>query len=214
MSNAANSTTEEMALALLGDGIAQSVVASHLGVTESAISQWISQDSFKERLVTLRYENLSKHNERDRKLDTAEDTLIEKLTESLPLLFRPMEIARTLQIINAAKRRGSSAPAAMTEQAQVVQLVMPVKIVNKFTVNIMNQVVEAGDQKLVTVQSGVLMDRLKKQQGERERVLLEHSSEGNGDGHGRNEATGSAERSDGTGSAESRRDTASYPVPA
>lgn len=214
MSNAANSTTEEMALALLGDGIAQSVVASHLGVTESAISQWISQDSFKERLVTLRYENLSKHNERDRKLDTAEDALITKLTESLPLLFRPMEIARTLQIINAAKRRGSSAPAAMTEQAQVVALVMPVKIVNKFTVNIMNQVVEAGDQKLVTVQSGVLMDRLKKQQGERERLLLEHSSEGNGDGHGRNEATGSAERPDGTGSAESRRDTASYPVPA
>lgn len=214
MIGAGNGTTEEMALALLGDGIAQSVVASHLGVTESTISQLVSQDAFKERLIALRYENLSKHNERDRKFDTAEDMLIEKLTESLPLLFRPMEIARTLQIINAAKRRGSSAPAAMTEQQQVVQLVMPVKVVNKFTVNVMNQVVEAGDQKLVTVQSGVLMDRLKKQQGERERVLLEHTSEGNGDGHGRNEATGGSERSETSRSAESSRDFASYPVPA
>ena len=46
----------------------------------------------------------------------------------MPFMVRPMEVARVLQIINAAKRRGSSAPEAITNQQTVVALNMPINV--------------------------------------------------------------------------------------
>lgn len=210
-----NTSTEERALALLGDGIEQSVVASHLGVTESRISQIISQPEFAERLIALRYENLSKHNARDKEYDAIEDALVVKMKESLPLLFRPEQILNALTKINAAKRRGSSAPVSIGQQQTIVKITMPVRVINRFTTNVLNQVVEAGDQKLVTVQSGVLMKHLKEREEKREAVLIEQDPS---HGHERNEGSGdSTSRPNGTNRTEQTQGSgnpASYPVPA
>lgn len=211
MANTHNSTVEEMALALLGDGIAQEAVASHLGVTESYISQLVSKDEFAAQLIALRYENLSKHNARDKAYDGIEDELVTKMQESLPLLFRPEAILKAIQVINAAKRRGSSAPASVNQQQTIVKIVMPVRVINRFTTNVMNQVVEAGDQKLVTVQSATLMDQLRKQEKRREEVLIEQAAP---NGHGRSEANSAPAGTSQFESAEGSRNPVSYPVPA
>lgn len=154
-------STESRALSLLGQGLGPEVVASALGVSASRISQLLSDPNFAAEVASLRYQTLSKHNERDSKYDSIEDTLLDRMKDLIPLMYKPFEILKAISVINAAKRRGSSAPQNIGSQAAVVSLVMPTQIVNIFgaantslTVNTQNQVVKAGTQDLVTVQSG------------------------------------------------------------
>lgn len=158
-------TTESRALALLGTGLGPEVVASALGVSISRISQLLSEETFAAEVATLRFQNLSKHNERDTKYDQMEDDLLERLKDCLPLMVRPMEILKAIQVINAAKRRGASAPEQIVHQNNVVNLVMPVQVIQKFTTNVHNQVVQTGTQSLNTLQSGSLLNLARSQTG-------------------------------------------------
>lgn len=159
--------TEERALTLLGNGVGPEQVASALGVSVSRISQLLSEPEFAAQVAEKRFYNLQAHNERDSRYDSLEDSLLERLQDCLPLMMRPMEILKAIQVINAAKRRGQSAPEQITNQNTVINLVMPTQIINKFQVqtNIHNQVVQAGSQDLLTIQSSTLLDTLKKAKG-------------------------------------------------
>lgn len=147
-------STEDRALSLLGQGIGPEVVASAVGVSVSRISQLLSDAQFASQVAELRYRNLSKHNERDSAYDSLEDSILERLKDCLAYMVRPMELLKAVQIINSAKRRGSSAPDTILAQKEVVNLVMPVQVIQQFTTNINNQVIQAGTQELITVQSG------------------------------------------------------------
>ena len=157
-------STEDRALSLLGQGLPAEMVASAVGVSASRISQLISDPEFAAKVAELRYLALSKHNERDAKYDALEDSLVDRMSNLLPMMFKPHEVLKAIQVINSAKRRGSSAPEAITAQQTVVQLVMPTQILAQYTqqnltLNINNQVTKAGNQDLVTIQSG-MMDKL------------------------------------------------------
>jgi len=155
-------STEDRALSLLGSGITPSIVAASLGVSESRISQLLSDDTFAARVAELRYEALQKHNKRDNDYDSLEDELIEKMKDCIPLMHRPMEILKAISVINAAKRRGQSSPESITEKQQIIQLQIPVQVINKFQTNLQGQVTEittSEDNKshsLLTIQSGSL----------------------------------------------------------
>jgi hypothetical protein len=155
-------STESRALSLLGQGIGPEMVASAVGVSVSRISQLLSDSGFSAKVAELRYENLAKHNIRDSAYDALEDSLVEKMKDCIAYMVRPIEILKAIQIINSAKRRGSSAPEALLAQKEVVSLVMPVQIVQQFTTNINNQVIQAGTQELVTIQSGNMNSLLEK----------------------------------------------------
>lgn len=73
------------------------------------------------------------------------------------MMMRPMEVMKAISVINGAKRRGQSAPEQVTNQQTTVSIVMPTVIVNKFVTNIHNQVIQAGTQELLTIQSGSLL---------------------------------------------------------
>jgi hypothetical protein len=161
------SATEERALTLLGQGIEPSQVAAAIGVTPARISQLISDPEFAAKVADLRFKSLQKHNERDGSYDSLEDELLEKLKHMIPYMLKPMEVLRAIQVINGAKRRGASSEGAIQNQTTVVQLVLPATIMNVFTkqevkVDINNQVIQAGDQSLVTAQVGMLQNLLKK----------------------------------------------------
>lgn len=161
MTTSTTTATEDRALALLGSGIAPGAVAASLGISDSRISQLLSQDEFAAKVAELRYQNLAKHNARDSAYDAVEDDLLERLRDCLPLMHRPMEILKAIQVINAAKRRGSSTPESIIEKQQIISLNIPVQIINKFQTNLQGQVttVETSDQKsqnLLTIQSGSL----------------------------------------------------------
>jgi hypothetical protein len=160
-STAVASSTEERAAALLGSGLPPETVAASLGISPSRISQLLSTETFAAQVADLRYQNLAKHNARDSSYDTLEDDLLVRLRDCLPLMHRPMEILKAIQVINAAKRRGQSTPESIIEKQSIISLTIPVQIVNKFQTNLQNQVVKAGDQSLFTMQSGTLAAKLK-----------------------------------------------------
>ena len=150
--------TEERALSLLGQGCGPELVASAIGVSVSRISQLLSTPEFAEKVAELRFASLARHNERDQRADRIEDMLLEKLENVIPYITDPMKLVAAYTRINAAKRRGSSSPDAITTQTQVVALNIPSVVINQhvkqdITVNINNQVIKAGNQDLVTVQS-------------------------------------------------------------
>lgn len=176
-----SNSTYERALALLGSGVNPEMVASALGVSISRISQLLSDEVFATKVAELRFESLQNHNIRDQKYDTMEDDLLDKLQNLLPLMMRPMEVIRSLQIINAAKRRGQSAPESITQQQTVVNLIMPTVITKNYAIqqNIHNQVVKAGDQDLLTIQSGQLLKTLENIGAENERKRGEEISAAN-----------------------------------
>lgn len=161
---------ESRALELLGQGIGPEQTASAVGLSVSRISQLLSDPEFSAQVAEKRFHNLQKHNQRDDAYDTMEDKLLKKLENCLGFMHKPMEILRAIQVINAAKRRGASAPDQITQQQTVVSLTMPVTVVNQFKLDGNRQVLEAGQQTLITAQSSHLQDMLKKRK-ENQNVL-------------------------------------------
>ena len=157
MDISASTPTEERALALLGQGYSNDTVTTACGVTPSRISQLLSRDDFKNKVAELKFANLQVHNALDTSYDTLETKLVARLNQTLPLMLRPGEILNAIKVINGAKRRGSSAPEQQVAQASLVTLVLPVAITQQFTTNVNNQVIQAGEQTLVTMPSGRLL---------------------------------------------------------
>lgn len=187
--NPTYSGTKARALELLGDGVASNLVAQTLGVTESYISQLLADELFLKGVVERRYEALAKHNKRDAEYDKLEDELLHRLKETMPMLYDPIKITKVLQVINAAKRRGQSSPESITQQNVVVNLTLPTAVIERFSVvkNVDNQILEAGSQKLLTIQSGTLMDRvnakrIEEQNGEQQARIDSAGSETNATG--------------------------------
>lgn len=168
-----SSSIEERALSLLGAGINSESVASALGVTPARISQLLAEKHFSQAVSKLRYENLQKHNKRDDLYDSLEDKLLIKLEKSLPLLVRPETILKAMTVVNGAKRRGQSAPQQVSNQQNIVNLILPAVIAEKFTIDINNQVTRAGDQDLMTMPSGNLLKQVEDAATIREDRLLE-----------------------------------------
>lgn len=152
------SATEDRALSLLGYGTSAEQTAAACGVSPARISQLLSNPEFAAKVALARYEHLNKHNNTDSKYDDLENKLLDTLETLSPLLMRPMEVLKAISVINNAKRRGAAAPIDTTQTNSVVQLIMPSILMQKFQVNINNQVVVAGDQTLQTIQSNTLLN--------------------------------------------------------
>lgn len=160
-------SVEQRALELLGNGVSPEQTAAALGVSPSRISQLLSEDHFAQAVTQRRYEALCKHNERDNNYDSLEDRLLKKMEDLLPMMVRPMEVLKALQIVNQAKRRGSNNIDGSAEQKPIIELTIPVTILQQFTTNQLGQVVQAGSQSLETIQAGALLERRKEQQNVR-----------------------------------------------
>jgi predicted transcriptional regulator len=165
MTSAVTNSIRERALDLLGDNIDPKVAAAALGISQSMISQYLSEDDFAQEVAARRYKALIGNNSRDRKYDALEDKILDRLEKSLSMIFDPMKLVAVLSKINGAVRRGANAPATMTDQKPSVVLNMPTFVLQKFTVqtNINNQVVavqgpDGSSQSLVTIQSKALSD--------------------------------------------------------
>lgn len=155
---------ESRALELLGSGVEASVVASALGVSQARISQLLSDEQFSKQVTELKFKSLQKHNARDSTYDEVEDSLLVQFKEMSPLLTRPMEILKALQVINGQKRRGQASPETIHTSQPIVNLTIPVQVINRFTRDINNQVIEAGSQTLLTIQSSKVQELSQKRE--------------------------------------------------
>ena len=147
-------------LTMLGNGLSNEIVSTAVGVSPSYISQLLSEEAFAMQVTELRFQNLQKHTERDNSYDSIEDALIEKMRDLLPMMYRPMEVLRAIQVINAAKRRGASAPEQMTINNTVINLNLPKHQMQKIIQNSQGQVVQAGNQVLLTMSSNSLLNTI------------------------------------------------------
>ena len=157
-----NNSTSERALALLSKGISPAVVAAACGVDPSRISQLLSNEEFANKVAEAKFINLEAHSAMDAKYDSIETKLLNKLDQLVPLLIKPNEVTRALQIINLAKRKNNSAPVleGVGMQADLVNLMLPKQLVNTYTVNINNQVTNVSGKELLTIGTPKLKDML------------------------------------------------------
>lgn len=164
----ARSQNDTRILQLLGSGTPANVVASVCGVSDSYVSQLLSQEDFKNEVMELKFRNVSAHNERDVKYDELEDKIAKQLESNLCLMQKPQELLRALAVVNGLKRRGSNQGIEGhngINSTPVVSLVMPTQVVQQFTLNIDNRVIKAGEQTLETMQSHTLLQKTKKPNG-------------------------------------------------
>lgn len=139
-------TNQAQALKFLGQGISAVMVASTLGVSEGLVSQFLAEPRFAEEVTRLKLEALQKQTSVDNKYLEYEDRLLDKFGKVIPLMTKPMEILKGLQVLNATKRRGmADAPVGMGT-SQIVQINIPVHVSQKFITNTHNQIVEIHDE--------------------------------------------------------------------
>lgn len=144
------------AIQLLGDNIPQVQVAAALGVTESAVAQWMDNIEFKAEVLKRRFEIASKHNKVDNKYDALEEVFLTKLEQLAAFVSKPMEAAMILSKLNNATRRGQSSLDGQNVTKPTVILNMPAVFVQKLEFNANKEVIKAGETELLTIQMNEL----------------------------------------------------------
>lgn len=153
------SPAEQKLAKLLASGVSNDVAASAVGLSAGRVSQIAADPNFAAVVSAIKFETLTNATNRDAKYDQLEDAVLLQLERVLPMMYKSSELLNAMSRINQAKRRGAGADiTARASSSKVVNITMPTMIVQKFTTNINNQVVRAGEQDLLTLPSNSLQD--------------------------------------------------------
>jgi arginine/lysine/ornithine decarboxylase len=172
---ATTSSAKDKARELLGAGLENSVVASALGVSASLVSQWLSEETFADEVQTLKLVNLTQATERDRKWNTLEDKLLDKLEFLLPTLTNPAVVLQALRTVNGATRRSNPRELEPVANQTHVHLHMPSLLAAKFVVNPANQVVEVDGRSIATMPANAVVKELERRKQLQE--IIPHPSQ-------------------------------------
>lgn len=170
-----NSTHANQVITYLKNGITPIEISRALGITPGAVTQLMQSPQVSTEIAKMQAEQQARSSAIDAKYDAIEEKLLTQLEKTVPLLMRPGEIANVLSRINAAKRRGV-AHQAPQGPAQVLQLNIPIALQSKFVVNAANQVVQAGEQTLVTMQSSNIPGLAQTQLSEVQNVITDQTN--------------------------------------
>jgi hypothetical protein len=154
--------TKERILNLLGSGLSNEVVSTTVGCDPSYVSQLMSDEDFRAKVVALRTQTLTANTERDKKIDAIEDSIIEKLRDSLEYVIRPDHLLRAFAVVNKAARRGIAPAAATVINNTVVNLQLPTAATQKFTLSENGEVIEVEGRQLATMPAKSLLNTLAK----------------------------------------------------
>lgn len=170
-------STNDRIKELLGNGLSNEVVASTIGVTPAYISQLMSQDDFKVDVIERRTKTLAAHTLRDRSLDAIEDSLIARVGEYVDnhTIYKPADVLRTFAVINNAKRRGVPTQDSTIAATTTVKLILNKQIVQNYVTNAHNEIVQIGEQTLVTMPAAQLLQKLAAVNGKKAHTYKEVS---------------------------------------
>jgi hypothetical protein len=154
---------------LLAQGIAGSTVAAVVGIEPSYISQLMMDNDFANQVNELKLIRLQEHTARDDRINKLEDkaiAMVEKDMENPFVYPKGLDRLRALTMVNNLKRRGVQGD---NNTGQVnntyVTINLPTHVKERFVnagsfdnmlVNGNNEVLVAGEQELITMQSGTL----------------------------------------------------------
>lgn len=163
--------SKEQIIALAESGIAPALIAKRAGVSESYISQVLSEDSIRARTIKAQLAVLDERTARDAKYDAIEDELLEKTKKLVPALYKPQDIIKVLLMINRAERRGATsqqlAELANSRQDSVVPLELPERVRTKIIKSHTREVISVNGRGLITKDSRTLLQEI-----ESEKTLL------------------------------------------
>lgn len=153
---------------LLGQGLANEIVAAAVGCSPSYITQLLADETFSSEVTALRISKLSKANARDDRLGAIEDKLINNLENAVDTrqIHKPQDILRAFQVVNMAKRRGVESGIGENRlNGGVVNLTLPVTVINAVQIrtNSANEVIEVDGKSLLTIAPEQLVATLKDQ---------------------------------------------------
>ena len=161
---------------LLGKNISTGTTASLLGVSDSLVSQYKEDPEFAELVSMMQIESTLAASMHDAKLDELESRAVDKLSEVLDYVSRPMEVVAMVKAINSLTRRSAQVPLQSNELSNVAVLELPkgvgVRIAVELKYNTSNEVVEVNERPMQTMSSANVAQLMQN----RGRVL-EHTGE-------------------------------------
>jgi transcriptional regulator with XRE-family HTH domain len=157
---------------MLGSGYTPANVASALGISESYISQLLSDEDFALDVQSLRAATSEKAAGFNSALDDVEDALLKKLTAMLPYITRPKDVTDILSRVNSLKRRGATQAPSTT--VNIVQLTIPESAVKQFRISSLGEVVEAGGRSLATMPPAGLLALKGEHDGQRKEIVVNY----------------------------------------
>lgn len=163
---------------LLGAGVPPTQVAMACGVTDSYVSQLLSQEEVSAEVTELRAKRAHQYIEHDDRLDTDEEVARRLVRRNLDnALLKPMEALAHFKVLNGARRQAQSA-VAQTPVATVVNLQLPAITHVQFRMTTEKQVIEVDGRSLATMPASTVNRLLReKKAGDSLQQSLEMATE-------------------------------------
>jgi hypothetical protein len=126
----------------------------------------MAEDAFRDQVLELRAVALTAATERDRKTDTLEERALSKLDAMLDWVTKPGDMLKFFQVLNAAKRRGTTATDNLVINQQIVNLQLPANALQKLVMDARGEVVEIDGQSMLTMQPATLIKQIVAESGD------------------------------------------------
>lgn len=147
---------------LLGAGISPVQVAGACGVSESYISQLLSDEAVTAHVQALRIQRTSKYIEQDNSIEAAEKRALELVSRNLETGFmKPGEALKHFQVLNAAKRKSEGSAVGTTPNSTVVNLTIPAAAAVQFKMTTDKQVIEIEGRSMSTMPASAVNKMLR-----------------------------------------------------
>lgn len=157
-------TSKSQIVSLAEAGVPHETIAARMGISASYVSQVLSENSIKTKVLEANLALLDERTQRDARYDAIEDELLTKLKEKLPSFYKPQDILRSLIAINKAERRGATsqqlAELSNTKESAVVALELPERIRTRIIKSHSREIVSVNGRALITKDSRVLMEEV------------------------------------------------------
>jgi hypothetical protein len=180
------STIEDKLIDLLGSvGLTAEQAANACGITVSRVSQLLAQEAFASKVQELRAAALTEANETDKRWSKLENRVLEKLETQIDGIYDVDDLLKAASMLNRRIDRGTKSVAQVVQASPVIQLSIPTVAIQNLVTNINQHVIKAGNQSLITIQSGNMkglldegsMDRSETESAEQPKLSSKASAE-------------------------------------
>ena len=169
--------SRDRVIELLSFGYSQTVVASAVGVTDSYVSQVLSEEGVRDSVAQARTARLATHVTTDDSIDAIERDALAKVRSLLPFITDPMKAVRVFQVMNAASRKVTGAPVGNQQSsAPIVNLTLPAGANVMFKLSSDKQVTEVDGRSLATLPASALSSRLSERKEQRTAITDQSSA--------------------------------------
>jgi predicted transcriptional regulator len=161
---------------MVSRGYAQNIVASACGVSDSYISQLLSDPEVREQVSAKRLETLGNRAATDDSVDSLETKALDRLHQLMPMITDPMKALRVYQVANGAKRKTHEPEQAGDKHGTIVNITLPEVAEVHFKLSSRQQVVEVDGRSTATLPSNVLTKRLEDRREQQKSAQITDSS--------------------------------------